>query len=189
MSQSLRYEELTSALARLGYGEDAAGFHGMLCGALCVKPAQQIDLLALLKEGEGGSFEDLGDDDSLPKLCGQTAAALASSEMTFAPLLPNDDLPLGTRAQSLGAWCEGFLFGLALGPQLDLKQCSAEMKEILHDFTQFTQAVLGENDDAEIEETAYAELVEYLRVGVQLIFMELRGRARHETEPKETTLH
>ena len=189
MSQPLRYEELTSALARVGYGEDAAEFHGMLCGALCVKPAQQIDLLGLLKEGEGGEFENLGDDDTLPKLCAQSAQSLASSEMTFAPLLPDDEQPLGSRAQSLGAWCEGFLFGLATGPKLDMKRCSAEMKEILRDLTQFTQAVLGENDDTEIEETAYAELVEYLRVGVQLIFMELRGSARRETESNETTLH
>lgn len=183
----MRYEELTSALARLGYAEDAAQFHGMLCGALCVKDAEQVNLVQLLEEGEGDIDSSLI-DEALPRLCGNAAQSLASAEMNFTPLLPNDDQSLSLRAASLGAWCEGFLFGLATGPKLDMKRCSAEMREILGDLTQFTHAVHA-GDEAEIEETAYAELVEYLRVGVQLIFMELRGRARRETEPKETTLH
>lgn len=190
MSQSLHYAELSAALAQHGYGEDAAQFHGMLCGALCVKPPQQIDLPQLLLEGNATEVEELEPHETLQKLCEQSARSLASAEMSFAPLLPDDDETLATRAQSLGAWCEGFLFGLSTGPQLDMKRCSAEMKEILRDLTQFTSAVLNDGDDHEIEENAYAELVEYLRVGVQLIFMELHGSgARRRPAQNEPTLH
>ncbi len=190
MSDTVHYSDLTAALARHGYGEDAAQFHGMLCGALCVKPPQQINLSQLLVEGHATLAEDVAADAALSQLCEQSAQSLASAEMNFAPLLPDDDETLAARAQSLGAWCEGFLFGLSSGPPLDMKRCSAEMKEILRDLTQFTHAVLNDGDDAEIEETAYAELVEYLRVGVQLIFMELHGSGAQRKPPKsKPTLH
>lgn len=186
MSVALHYSELSAALAQHGYGEDAAQFHGMLCGALCVKPQQQVDLPQLLVEGHATAADDAGSDATLCKLCEQSAQSLASAEMNFAPLLPGDDEALAERAKSLGAWCEGFLFGLSTGPKLEMKRCSAEMKEILRDLTQFTQAILNDGDDHEIEENAYAELVEYLRVGVQLIFMELHSRA---SAPNQKTLH
>ncbi|MEK6806465.1 MAG: UPF0149 family protein [Pseudomonadota bacterium] len=190
MSEALHYSDLSAALERHGYGEEAAQFHGMLCGALCVKPVQQIDLSQLLVEGHATQAEDVAPDGALCQLCEQSARSLASAEMTFAPLLPDDDETLAARAQSLGAWCEGFLFGLSSGPPLDMKRCSAEMKEILRDLTQFTHAVLNDGDDTEIEETAYAELVEYLRVGVQLIFMELHGSsAQRKPADNQPTLH
>ncbi len=186
MSEPLHYAELSAALAQHGYGENAAQFHGMLCGALCVKPPQQVDLPQLLVEGHATPTDDARNDATLCRLCEQSAQSLASAEMNFAPLLPDDDQTLAERAKSLGAWCEGFLFGLSTGPKLELKRCSAEMKEILRDLTHFTQAVLSDGDDHEIEENAYAELVEYLRVGVQLIFMELHSRT---PAPNTKTVH
>jgi uncharacterized protein YgfB (UPF0149 family) len=107
--------------------------------------------------------------------------------MSFTPLLPDDDEDLSQRVRALSAWCEGFLFGLASGPPLNMKQCSPELKEIVRDFTEFTHAGVSDEEDTEIEETAYAELVEYIRVGAQLIYMELHERA--PAEPQASTVH
>ena len=41
MKESLRYDELADALARLGFKQDPAEYHGALCGALCVREPQQ----------------------------------------------------------------------------------------------------------------------------------------------------
>jgi len=65
------------------------------------------------------------------------------------------------------------VFGLTTGAPLNMKLCSPELKEIIKDFTDFTHAGISEGEDEEIEETAYAELVEYIRVGAQLIYLEL----------------
>ncbi len=65
---------------------------------------------------------------------------------------------------------------MASRPGLDLNRLTDEGREIVRDFTQFTHAVVGDEDDANLEETAYAELVEYVRVGAQLLFMELHPR-------------
>lgn len=181
MSDALRYDQLADALARLGYRQDAAEYHGALCGALCVRAPEDIDPLRLLQPDAASS--DTGSDaaHALSALRGQSADAFRGGELTFTPLLPDDDEALAARVRALSAWCEGFLFGLASGRPLNMKQCSPEFKEIVRDFTEFTHAGVAEGEDAEIEETAYAELVEYIRVGAQLIYFEMHERPAAES--------
>jgi uncharacterized protein len=175
MKQSLKYDELADALTRLGYSQDAAEYHGALCGALCVREVGEIDPLKLLEGGKNGDAD--GAAQALTRLRGESAEAFMGAELTFVPLLPDDDEELPLRVRALSAWCEGFLYGLASGKPIAMKSVSAELKEIVQDFTEFTKAGVGEDEDVELEETAYAELVEYIRVGAQLIFMELHERA------------
>ncbi|MGH8441852.1 MAG: UPF0149 family protein [Nevskiaceae bacterium] len=177
MSETLRYDELAEALSRLGFEQDAAEYHGALCGALCVKEPAEIDPLRVLQSSkqadEGGTVAA----QALHRLRGESANSFTASELGFAPLLPDDEEQLTHRVRALSAWCEGFLFGLASGKPLVMKECSPEFKEIVSDFTEFTRAGVGEDEDNELEENAYAELVEYVRVGAQLIFLELHERA------------
>ena len=179
MSETLRYDQLAEALARLGYAQNAAEYHGALCGALCVKEAEDIDPLSVLeRQGQSAEGEQAA-AQTLRALCGQSDDAFSTGQMTFKPLLPDDEEDLPRRVEALSAWCEGFLFGLSTGRPLNMKQCSAELKEIVRDFTEFTHAGVTEEEDGELEETAYAELVEYIRVGAQLVYMEL-----HEGAPE-----
>lgn len=184
MQSPVQYQELSEALGRIGFTEEAAGYHGTLCGSLCVKTPEQIDLLALLDLGAEPLRADAQAQVALRRLCDQSLSALQDSDMIFMPLLPDDEAGLAPRVRALASWCEGFLFGLASRPKLDLKNCSEDAREILRDFTQFSQAS-SENDDGEVEENAYVELVEYIRVGAQLIFMELRHPPM--PDPSEST--
>jgi uncharacterized protein len=176
MSDLLRYDQLAEALARLGFAQLPAEYHGALCGALCVKEPEDIDPVGLLESGGQSADGTAEATRALHQLRGQSALAFTGSDLTFNPLLPDDDQGLPQRVQALSAWCEGFLFGLASGRPLNMKQCSPELKEIVRDFTEFTHAGVTEEEDGEIEETAYAELVEYIRVGAQLIYLELHER-------------
>ncbi len=168
------YSDLAAVLAQVGYRDDAAAFHGALCGALCRQKPEEIDPVALLND------EAIDPDPQaraeLRQLCEQTVSSLADMQAGFMPVLPEDGVGLGERARALGAWCEGFLFGLAGRIKLDLRSCTDEVREIVKDFTQFTRASLDAGDDLEVEEGAYAELVEYIRVGAQLVYMELHPR-------------
>lgn len=175
MKDGLRYDDLADALARLGFKQEPAEYHGALCGALCVREPGEIDPLRLLEGPKGAEAGDAA--QALHRLRGQSAESFVDSELGFEPLLPDDEEELARRVRALGAWCEGFLFGLATGKPISMKSVSPELKEIVNDFTEFTKAGVGEEDDGEIEETAYAELVEYIRVGAQLIYLELRERA------------
>ena len=169
MESPIDYPQLSDALSRIGCEESAAQYHGALCGALCVLSAEKIDLLALL----GGESGDARAQATLARLRDHAMHNLTDSDMAFTLLLPDDDSPLPQRALALAQWCEGFLYGLASHRKLDLKSFTEDAREVMRDLAQFTKASTGDGD-AEVEENAYAELVEYVRVGAQLIFMELR---------------
>ncbi len=177
MQDPIGYERLEAALARIGYVDAAAEYHGALCGSLCVSPPAQIDVMRLLDAGQRApSGSDPQTREELTELREQALASLQDSDMAFQMLLPDDEVALVPRARALAQWCEGFLYGMASRPGLDLNRLTDEGREIVRDFTQFTHAVVGDEDDANLEETAYAELVEYVRVGAQLLFMELHPR-------------
>jgi uncharacterized protein YgfB (UPF0149 family) len=177
MQEIIHYQDLSSLLTRVGYDDESAGYHGALCGALCVKRAKDIDLIHLLDAGDDQPLQpDPEARQELARLREQALLSLQDGETGFTPLLPDDEAELSARVAALVAWCDGFLFGLSSRPQLDLRAYSEEAQEIIDDFTQFTRASIDGDDNVELEETAYAELVEYIRVGAQLIYMELRPR-------------
>jgi uncharacterized protein YgfB (UPF0149 family) len=97
--------------------------------------------------------------------------------MAFYPLLPPDDRPLSLRADGLADWCSGFMHGLgeaaASGAGRDVLGGEV-MREIMEDFAEIARVTLGD-DETDLEaEAAYTELVEFVRVSVQLVFEELR---------------
>lgn len=178
MSDILEYADLAQALSRLGAAEEPSEFHGLLCGALCVQDAAALDPLALIDPLSRSAGEDAGAEAALERLSREAVEALSSGEMRFAPLLPADEIPLALRVQALALWCQGFLYGLASRERIDFSSCSEEAREIMRDLSQFTQASVEAGDDQELEENAYAELVEYVRVGAQLLFIELSPNGR-----------
>jgi len=175
MSSPIAYEQLSEALARLGRGDDAAEYHGALCGALAVAKPGDIDLMRLIEHGEEAVPNDAEVRRTLTALRDETVEALQDSEMGFDLLLPDDDVALVPRVRALVAWCEGFLYGLASQPGLKLDKLTEDAQEIIRDLTQFTQAAVGD-EDPDIEEGSFAELVEYVRVGAQLLYLELHPR-------------
>ncbi len=192
MNEIPGYDRLSEALLRLGFTQDAAEYHGALCGALCVKAPGEIDPLRVLDfaEPSAGAGEAETEARALRELCGHALDTFNSVELIFSPLLPDDEEELTLRVRALSSWCEGFLYGLSTGAKLDMKQCSPEFKEIVRDFTDFTHAGVDEGQETELEETAYAELVEYIRVGAQLVYMELHGREDNAAQKSATsTLH
>ncbi len=98
--------------------------------------------------------------------------------MSFNLLLPPDEVPLERRAADLGLWCQGFMHGLGAAgrPGAESPLVSNEVvREIVADFSEITRATFAEQETEEEGEGAFLELVEYVRVGVQLVFEELRG--------------
>ena len=106
----------------------------------------------------------------------------------FEPLLPADDQPIGARTAALAQWCQGFLYGLGAGGITDASGLPADTGEIVRDFTEISRAGVDETQDEESNEAAYAELVEFVRVGVQLLFEEL-AELRRPSTPSATPLH
>ena len=97
--------------------------------------------------------------------------------MEFELLLPDDAETIEVRTAALAQWCQGFLYGLGAGAIPDASELPGEVGEVVRDFIEISRAGVDAAQDAESNESAYAELVEFVRVGVQLLFEELAQRA------------
>jgi len=99
----------------------------------------------------------------------------------FQPLLPDDELPLAERLVAVGEWCSHYISGLGEGIGAEF-EVSSEGKEALQDMAAIGQ-ISTEFDIDEDGERDYLELVEYIRVAVQLIFADLNSQIEAEDQP------
>lgn len=178
MSEADQYQALRHALKQVGSSQDPAEVHGTLCGMLCVR--DDADPAAAVDAGLGA-----GMTEPLAALRELTLERFFDSDAGFAPILPgDDDASLETRVQALARWCGGFVYGLASQGELDMGLLSEEVREVVEDITELSKATLTpEESGTDAAERDYAELVEYVRVGAQLIFLELRpARGADERE-------
>jgi uncharacterized protein YgfB (UPF0149 family) len=104
-----------------------------------------------------------------------TRAALESDEFDFAPLLPDDDAPLAARVAALAAWSEGYLVGFGSGTSEQAVRRAGDVGEFLRDLSEIARAELEPGRAGEAGEGDYAQLVEFVRAGVQLAYDELAG--------------
>jgi len=128
-----------------------------------------------------------GADPVLQTLYNATVAALSGGDMDFDILIPGDDRPIEERTQALTLWCTGFLYGLGTSAA-DPQRLPGELGEIVRDLTEITRADVDASDSQEANESALAELVEFVRVGVQLVFDEL-GPLRERPQQPGPVLH
>lgn len=153
----------------------AAEAHGMLVGMLCTN--RRIDCGQWLSQVFGENQEGLSDGEmaTLRGLYDETRALLDAVDFSFQLLLPDDDAILAERASALSGWCQGFLYGIgAVGTGHDWPSDCAEVLRDLSDISNLDANVSGEEDEA-----AYAEVSEFVRVGVQII----RGELQEPTPP------
>jgi hypothetical protein len=166
---AIQFEELEAALESLGAPVSAGEAHGALCGRLAVSghwtAADWIRELAPDPVESG----QLVAGDVLEMVFQDVQSTLTRDQMEFSPLLPAEDAPLEVRTAALAAWCAGFLHGTGTGG-IGGGEVPEEVREVLRDFVEIGQAIVGEADGEEANEEAYTELVEYLRVSVQLVY-------------------
>jgi hypothetical protein len=184
MHSTVAYDDVAGVLGARASAVHPAEAHGCLCGALCVRrdyaSAEWLD--EILPEGEA----DGGAEGPLEALFVESAGSLARPDMEFEPLLPGDDAGLGVRVEALAAWCQGFLYGFGAAGTAR-SALPEDVREVLADFAQVSQAGVTGADAVEIEEGAYAELVEFVRAGVQLVYEELD--ALRASEPHSPSAH
>jgi uncharacterized protein YgfB (UPF0149 family) len=146
-------------------------------------------VLDSLQDQELEPTVDLG--AALDELVERSLQTLEERELGFVLLLPSDDEPLADRVQGLALWCHGFVSALgANAPEIAVRGRpqaaeAATVAEILADFAQISRAGLS---DAEAEgedapDFALAELIEYVRVSVQIVFEDLGPRRIAATSP------
>ena len=121
-----------------------------------------------------------------------TYRQLTERQSGFEPLLPSEDDCTAVRATALAHWCEGFLHGLVAahnGDELKTRLAAEPLADIIRDMLQITRASADEDDNTESDDSAYTELVEYVRVAAQLASEELADLRHPTREPAVDALH
>lgn len=169
--------ELTLATAK-GYldAPELAECHGVACGLLCrVADATLDTYVNLLDMLELAKTPDAVMKSALDKLLNATRVQLADEELGLSLWLPDDDETLEDRTMALSQWCSGFLASLGGGGDERLNALSDDAGEALKDLQQISTADVIDTTESEEEESAFVEIVEYIRIVVMLIREELRG--------------
>jgi uncharacterized protein len=170
----LRYADLSGALARLSVPTDASEAHGSLWGMLCAGSDEGAGWIEDTLEGvEPGDALAQESRALLGALREESLRQAASPGFEFQPLLPEDSEPLAQRAEALGSWCRGFLYGFGRSVPSHADTAPEAVREILGDLVEISRVAFEVGEGTEEDEAAYTELVEYLRVAVLTIREEL----------------
>ncbi|MBL4711739.1 MAG: UPF0149 family protein, partial [Gammaproteobacteria bacterium] len=111
-------------------------------------------------------------------------------DSNFLLMLPDDDEPLEARVEALGIWCQGFVFGLAIGGIKEDTELPADSKELIKDIIEISRAGYVVDEEAELavseegdeeDEVAFMEVSEYVRMGTLLIYEELQPLQSSQT--------
>jgi hypothetical protein len=169
------FDAVEQSLRDAGVPGEAAEIHGELCGRLCL-----LDQEAGLPwvAGVMGDAEAPETVILLEAVAARTSCALDAGDMSFVLLLPADEESLELRADGISLWCQGFLHGLGVGAAADQDHSifkTGATQEIIEDFSQITRAGSGENETEAEGEAGYMELVEFIRVSVQLVYEDLHA--------------
>lgn len=179
MSQDNIFEALQVGLTQAGSVQTPGEVHGTLTGMLCMDNA--VSASRAVDDVEGDTL-----DAALNALREMTLEGLFDPDLSFKPLLPDDEVDLERRVQALARWCAGFLYGLSSSGEFRVDGLSEAVREVIDDLTELSRAGLtAEDADTESAEGDYAELVEYVRVGAQMVFLELQPE-RHGPKSRKS---
>jgi uncharacterized protein len=185
---SLDLEKVTAAITALELGVDAAEFHGGICGLLCTRGPGAVSVWIRESGADDGprSDEAAAAAERLHDTEAETWRELSGPNLVCYPLLPDEEAAMDERVAGLALWCQGFLTGLGLGGY-SLEDAALEddpdgsrtrVAEIVDDLAEISRAGFSAEETSEVDQAEFdlAALVEYVRVGVQLIFEELHGQ-------------
>lgn len=172
------YEKLQFLLELTGNKAfpDSSELHGVLCAHALQAPVRQSESATELAR-----WLDIpsGQQNVLTAALDEAYASLLADDMSYQLYLPNDAESLMLRTDSLAAWCGGFVSGMGVyedwlpevpqGMDNELLKGADEAREAISDLSQIARADLDSQTGDEAEEQAYAEIMEYVRVAVQVI--------------------
>ncbi len=179
MNAPVSHADLDATVTHMHLGVTASELHGSLAGYLCghgdADGASVLDVLQL--ESDDAHVRD-DDHAVLAQLHDQCARGLDDPQLGFQPLLPGEDQTVEERAEALVEWCRGFLGGFGLAGPSAREKLSADSLEIMSDIGTIAASQLT-HGDAEEDEQALTEVLEFVRVGALLM--------RTETGTREST--
>ena len=163
------YSKLLEALRNLDSYTDLPEIHGSLCGFLCARKNQTAKTWA----EEIAPQASNNDKKKLEALFEFTEQQINSPDLDIRLLLPDDEQPLNQRTEALASWSRGLLYGLGIGGLRKETALDGDTQEFLKDAAKIAKMVHFPSNDSQEDEAAYNEIVEYLRMGLLLLYESL----------------
>lgn len=148
---------------------NASQLHGLMCGFICASTSSTDSRWEALLKKENSSIQNI-----LQSIYEISYRQLNEFSFEFSLLLPDDETTINKRAEALGLWCQGFIIGLEQCQFKVHNRPPSEMTDALNDIIEISEVDYENIDANEDDESAYFELVEYVRLAILMIFHELR---------------
>jgi yecA family protein len=180
------FAQLNQTLDKTALKLHASQVHGLISGLLCGKPTER---------SQGWEALITGEDDKktahevLQSVYDSTAVSLSDYLFQFQLVLPDDNTTLGERAEALTVWCQGFLTGLKLAEVPLVGREPSELTEAINDLIEIAKMNYDQVIESEEDESAFAELVEYVRMAVVFIYQEHHEAAAPSVAPDNGSYH
>ena len=169
------YDELAAALQAADIDLSPAEVHGILTGAASVPDGRAPGALFFGRK----QVKPTPAVENFLRLVvafqEDIRARLQGTEFEFQLLLPPSGSDLADEVEALGAWARGYVLGLTTAGVAEPQQLRGEAGEFVADVLSIGEAEMDEDESVEQQEREIAEIVEYLRAGVQLVYDELRA--------------
>ena len=155
--------------------------HGGICSQICFQSDYFEEFIPLDNSDDGAtvSVQIATYRKALKKIIERDLNKLKDGDLSFELIIPDESNLIQDRAEALSIWCQGFVDGVSfLMTEHDFKIDQDQKKEsfeIIEDFTQIStldsHSISGEVD----EELSLMELIEFVRLSVQMIYDEFRS--------------
>lgn len=166
------YTELAEALQGTDSTCNPAEAHGIICGLICATSGE------LAKDWQKmivGPKKDAHCSNILQDLMEASYHEMSDFSFEFSLVLPDDSIDINARTETLGLWCQGFLTGLQQSSTPIEEFASDDVNDALNDIVEIAQVNYGDISDTDEDETAYYELVEYVRLVVLMVYHEMNN--------------
>lgn len=179
------FDAIADHLLEQGAAISPSQIHGCLSGLLAAGADDEgaFGLHALAESLELNAHGELADE--LMRLYQVTGISIRDDEFTYDLLLPDDEVDMETRVAALGAWCSGFLTGIAHVTTRAAQAWSADSREILEDIAAMSQVAIGEGETEDESEGNYIEIIEYLRCAVLNLYSENEAQSSFSSLSRE----
>ncbi len=172
----VEFDELADLFVELKVFSSPSELHGLLCGQLAgggnFDENSWLQGAATFLEQE--RFEQDESKTLLLEMYATTQQQFMADGFGLLMLLPEDDVAISERAESLGRWCQGFVSGFGSART----RISEEARETVEDLEQIIQI-----DDEGIEadedsEQNLMQLIEYARMAAIMLYSEVHTQSQ-----------
>ncbi len=180
------HQTLASALRLADAPISASEAHGIITGALCVNQHDESGHWLKLILGSSDAQQLKAHGPLVKQLVSAYTRAresLNDADFSHQLLLPGHAAGLGSRVEALADWSRGFLLGLMENGLQQPAALPGDAGEFMGDLMAISEVTPDDDEDGEDQEKSLAELTEYVRIGVRLVYEELNPAVSGQTTP------